>query len=78
MDQDCFGRGRARTYLWNNLSPQKDSNSSTAVLDAVVDASHVDYGFQPVNVAADSVGECRARFLISLIPYFVASKGIMM
>lgn len=35
----------ARTYVWNTLRLQGDSDSSTAVLDTGIDASHVD--FQP-------------------------------
>ena len=33
----------ARTYVWNTLGLQGDSNSSTAIIDTGIDSSHVDF-----------------------------------
>jgi len=48
----------ARTYVWNNLGLQGDSNSSIALLDTGIDASHVDFspGYGDQNFSKKIVG----------------------
>jgi subtilisin family serine protease len=48
----------ARTYVWNTLGLQGDPNSSIAVLDTGIDASHLDFspGFGDKNFSRKVVG----------------------